>query len=124
MSEPLRLSPMSQTIAAVIPFGKRNAMSRSLLAERLGLGDRQMRRAIEVARTEGIIILNDQDGRGYYQSADEEDLGRQYRQDTDRALSILARRKQLRLILKEMGVLDKYERQGTASSAGADDERA
>ncbi len=53
-------------IKAALPVGKANAISRSALALRLGLTDRQMRRALERARGDGLIVINDCDGRGYY----------------------------------------------------------
>ena len=102
--ETLKLSPMSELLARTIPFGRDNAIRRDVLAERLGTDDRTMRRALQTARDEGVIILNAQDGRGYYQSADLKEMEAQYRQDTARALSILKRRKALRRMLKEAGV--------------------
>ena len=103
MGETLKLSPMTETIAKTIPFGRDNAMPRHVLSNVLGLNDRMMRHALQVAREEGVIILNQQDGRGYYQSSDLKELEAQYRQDTARAMSILKRRKALRDILKQMG---------------------
>lgn len=104
MNETLKLSPMSETLAKTIPYGWENAIRRDALAAKVGTSDRLVRKAIEEARAEGLIILNRQDGRGYYQSADPEELLRQYRQDTARAMAILARRKPLRDILKQIGV--------------------
>lgn len=86
-----------------IPIGKENAVSREFLRTMTGLPDRKVRQMIEASRDEGHIIINDQDGRGYYQPSDIDEIERQYWQDTRRALSILKRRKHARRILKEAG---------------------
>ena len=90
-------------LAGMIPSGRENAITRAELACRMGLNDRQMRKVVEDARAEGVIILNRQDGGGYYQTDDLDDMMRQYRQDTARALAILKRRKPLRDKLKAAG---------------------
>ena len=64
------------------------------------------REEIEQARRKGAIIINAQDGAGYYQSEDIKDIAKQYRQNERRALSILAQQKHLRKRLKAAGVLD------------------
>lgn len=94
----------TERLAALIPHGRENAISREALALAMGLTDRKTRKAIETARSDGLIILNDQDGRGYYQSDDTAEMLRQYRQDTARAMSVLKRRKPLRDKLKAAGV--------------------
>lgn len=96
-------SPMTATLANVIPYGRRNAISRLALAAKLGMSDRQMRKAVEDARNEGLIILCECNGRGYYQSNDLDEISYQYRQDTSRAMSILKRRKPMRQLLKAAG---------------------
>ena len=103
METTLALSPMSERIACTVPFGAGNAIKRDALAAQLNMSDRQMRKAIQAAREEGVIVLNMQDGHGYYQSANLGELEAQYRQDTARAMAILQRRKSLRKILKEAG---------------------
>lgn len=104
MNKPNELSEASERIAQAIPFGQQNAVTRKRLANQLGLSDRQMRLHIQQARDEGVIILNLQDGRGYYQSADVSEMTAQYWQDKARALSILKRLKAMRKILNEAGV--------------------
>ena len=94
----------TERLAAMIPWGRARAISREALATALQTSDRQMRKMIENARNEGLIVLNAQDGSGYYQSADVAELAAQYRQDTARAMAILKRRKHLRKVLKEEGV--------------------
>lgn len=87
----------------VIPYGAANAVTREELARRLGMSDRKARQCIETARRYGILIMNRQDGRGYFISDNVAEMERQYRQDTRRALSILARRKAVRKRIKELG---------------------
>lgn len=96
-------SPMTAALANVIPYGRRNAISRAALAARLGMSDRQMRKAVEDARSEGLIILCECNGRGYYQSDDLNEIQTQYVQDTNRAMAILKRRKTMRRLLKAAG---------------------
>ena len=98
-----RVSPATEMLAAAIPYGRDNAISRSMLAITMGTSDRRVRDLIEAARREGLIIINAQDGRGYYQTNDLDEIARQYRQDTARAMSILKRRKTMRRLLKEAG---------------------
>lgn len=90
-------------LSVAIGRGRENATTRAALCERMGLSDRKVRELIEQARRWGYIIINEQDGRGYYLSVDPDDMERQYRQDTNRALAILSRRKNLRRELKEAG---------------------
>lgn len=96
-------SPMTVTLASVIPCGRRNAISREALAAKLGMSDRQMRKAVEEARNEGLIILCECNGRGYYQSNDLNEIHCQYIQDTNRAMAILKRRKPMRQLLQQAG---------------------
>ena len=97
------VSPMAERLANAIPFGRRNAISREALAAKLGMSDRHMRKAIEEARNEGLIILCECNGRGYYQSDDLNEIHHQYIQDTNRAMAILKRRKTMRQLLKAAG---------------------
>ena len=92
-------------ILSLIPQGKKNAISRTELRYRAQLNDRVMRELIEQERRKGAIILNLQDGRGYYRPApdDLDDIMRQYRQNDRRAKSILVQQKYLRRTLKEAG---------------------
>lgn len=90
-------------LAGAIPFGRENAVTRRELAMRLGVSDREMRKMIEDGRAEGLIIINDCTGRGYYQTDDLAEMERQYRQDTSRAMAILKRRVPLRNALKKAG---------------------
>lgn len=53
------------TITDFIPYGRENAISRQALAQLTGMDDRQVRRMIEDARC-NVVIINLQDGKGYY----------------------------------------------------------
>lgn len=86
-----------------IPYGKSNAIQRSTLVMMLGSTDRRARKMIEEARNRGQIILNDQDGSGYYISDDLDEIERSYRIERKRALMILKRLKGMRKVLKDAG---------------------
>lgn len=92
-------------ITEYIPEGKENAVTREHLCAVTGLPDRKVREQIENARRKGSIIINAQDGAGYYISEELKDIARQYQQNERRALSILAQQKHLRKRLKAAGVL-------------------
>lgn len=93
-------------IVQFIPQGKENAVTRSYLATVLGLPDRRVRKLIQEARNNGEMILNAQDGAGYYISDDAEELKRQYRSNRNRAMSILLQQKYIRLRLREIETSD------------------
>lgn len=73
---------MNDSIARLIPFGKKNAISRKiltakcvdagLLKSRFKDADRGMRRLIAEARFAGTPILYSEDGSGYYRPTKEE----------------------------------------------------
>ena len=84
-------------IETYIPFGRENAITLTKLS------DRKVREQIEQARREGNIIINNQDGRGYYRTNDPDEIACQYRQQRRRALSILAQQKHMRRLLKAAG---------------------
>lgn len=90
-------------ICDFIPRGKENAIRRVDLARRVNLPDRTVRQMIEVARREGALIMNAQDGAGYYMSEEVGELKRQYRTNHNRAMSILVQQKHLRRKIKELG---------------------
>ena len=91
-------------ITDYIPHGKDNAIIRAELCSITNLHDRLIRELIETARRNGTIILNDQDGKGYYISDNLSDIKRQYLQNEHRAMSILVQQKFLRRKLKESGI--------------------
>lgn len=91
---------------SILPTGRANAMPRADLAAFMGTSDREARRVVEELRRDGAIIVNAQDGRGYYIPDDEDTdaVLAQIRQDEARAKSILVRTKHLRQWLRERGV--------------------
>ena len=93
-----------ELISRTVPFGRENAIKREELARALQVNDRQARHYIGIARLNGVIIANDQDGGGYFQTDKIEDIVKQYKQETSRAMTILSRRKAIRERLKEAGV--------------------
>lgn len=91
------------TLMSLLHTGADNALSRETLAAAMDMPDRTVRKLVEKARDEGCFILNNQNGRGYYLPETMDDVYRQYKQDTSRAMSILKRRKHMRRALKEVG---------------------
>ena len=90
---------MTRQIMQILADGEKH--TRVEMSSRLGVCDRVMRKAVEQARKEGHIILNDQDGTGYYQCADLQALLQYYQQERGRAMSILIGLKNIHRILKE-----------------------
>lgn len=78
-------------------------ITREELVKLTGLPDRKVRELIEQKRREGVLILNLQDGKGYFTSSDLDKLERQYKQNNSRAKSVLVQQKYLRRRLKEAG---------------------
>ena len=85
-----------------IGVGRQNAVTRAQLVERMRMPDRKVRNLIEEARREGALIVNAQDGAGYYISEDLAELNRQYHTNHSRAMSILVQQKYLRRKIKEL----------------------
>ena len=87
---------ITMLVADAVPEGKENAISRKELAEKLGVCDRTMREYLENAKLDGLVIANDQDGKGYYQPVTEEEIHRQLIQIRNRTMTQLAQMKYLR----------------------------
>lgn len=87
-----------------IPEGREHGVSREKLCELTGLGDRAMREKIKEARLKGEVIVNLQDGAGYYRTANLHDIKRQYEMNYSRAMEILVQQPYLREILEHAGV--------------------
>ena len=83
-------------VAGAVPEGKENAISREELAAKLGVSDRTMREWLESAKKDGLLIANDQDGKGYYQPVTEEEIRRQEAQMKNRIMTQLRQLKYLR----------------------------
>lgn len=94
---------MGKAIVDHIPVGRENAVTRRQLCELTGMRDRALRNAIEDARQNGEIIINAQDGRGYYRSEEPNDLAGQYVRNRNRAMAILVQQKYIRRKLKAAG---------------------
>lgn len=77
-------------ITDYIPTGQNNAVSADSLCTTLNIDRRTVRKLISAAQENGAVILNMQDGRGYFVPADDEaKLVDDYiRQESARARSI------------------------------------
>lgn len=77
-------------IAPFIPYGRKNAISRTELAIKVGVSDRAMRRMIEEDRQK-VPIINTQGGGGYYRPTtdDRSELLHFIKQNMSRASSVL-----------------------------------
>ncbi len=102
-NNPVKLKNDIEKLLTVIPYGEKNAIGRKELCRLLNVHDRYLRELIEQARRNGAIIINRQNGHGYYVSNDTSEILRQYKSDRSRALSILARCKHMRKKLIESG---------------------
>lgn len=88
-------------IVDYIPFGRENAVTRAQLRSRTGIDDRTIRDMIAAARRD-TVILNMQDGKGYFRPLPEErHLVESYaKQETARLKSIGWSLKATRQMLK------------------------
>lgn len=84
-----------------IPYGKENAIKRENLVLITKLSDRNVRELIAEARREEVII-NLQDGGGYYRPTCKAEIERYLKQETRRAKSIFYHLKSARRALKEV----------------------
>ena len=96
----MKAKKKQKPITAYIPEGREKAVTRKYLCAVTGLPDRRVRKEIEEARRCGAIIINTQDGAGYFQTDDVAEIKRQYEQNERRATAILAQQKHLRKKLK------------------------
>ena len=97
-----------------IGVGKKNAVTLLQLQWRTGENERAIRKEIARLREEGNLIINDQDGKGYFIATELEEIARQYHQDRSRFLSVAKRIKTERRILRDAGLLN--EEAGTPTS--------
>ena len=88
-------------ITDFIGTGRENAVTRSELVALLNLPDRTIRRLIQEARDRGEIIINAQDGAGYYMSDDVGEMKRQLALNNSRAMSVLKQQTHLRRKIAE-----------------------
>lgn len=89
-----------------IGVGKEHAVTLLRLVIETGEKERAVRKEIQRLREDGHLIINDQDGKGYYIATELDEIARQYHQDRSRFLSIATRLKTARRILKDAGLLD------------------
>ena len=82
--------------------GKENAITRRELVSLLNLPDRTVRRLIQEARDRGEIIINAQDGVGYYMTEDLGEMKRQLATNYSRSLSIMRQQVHLRNKIREI----------------------
>ena len=99
---------MVTNIIDLIPTGSANAISREALLDKcilfgIALNDRAMRKAIENARKESVIICLS-DGRGYFvpDKNDKDKLRHYINQEHDRSISILRNLKMANNLLSDM----------------------
>lgn len=67
-----------------IPYGKNNAISRQELVMRTGMTDRAIRRAIQLLREDGEIILSSSHGKGYWRSDEVSEIAQYIRENDSR----------------------------------------
>ena len=96
----LELTNAAAVLEGLIPYGRDNAISRAALATALGLTDRGARQLVSKARRDGMVIINAQDGKGYYRTRDANALRRQLAQTHHRALSLLAQEKHIKAAIR------------------------
>ena len=90
-------------VVNMIPHGKDHAISLNSLAAGLNMNERDVRRAIESARANGIVILNDYNGRGYYRSDDIDEIDAAYWREKRRMKHMYQATLPMRKILKAAG---------------------
>ena len=94
-------------ITEYIPYGAVNAIDRYdlLMAVRNVLGyisDREMRRMLEYSRQNGNIIINFQNGKGYFRPENKEEIEKYIRQEEARAKKIQFNLKSARKALRKL----------------------
>lgn len=95
----------------LIGKGRENAVPGARLCEMTGMTDRKVREEIETLRRQGHVIVNLQDGKGYFIPTQIEDVLKQYKQNERRAKSILAQQKKMRAILKAADLLPETKKE-------------
>ena len=91
----------------LVPEGRENAVSRSELRMLAGISDRKCRRFLQEAKEHEELIVNLQDGKGYFRPGtdDIKSIAAQYKLNQSRMISLSKQQKNLRRILKEAGAL-------------------
>ena len=91
------------TVVTAIPFGKKNAISLNSLSAGTGINERDVRRAIESARANGVVILNDYNGKGYYKSKNMDEIYEAYWREKRRMKHMYQATLPMRKLLKAAG---------------------
>ena len=92
-------------LLALIPKGKKNGISRKVLAETLRISPRDVSRLVSLARRDSIIIASGNDGY-YYPSSYSEALS-YFNSERKKAIAILQSLKTVRKDLKQNGFIGK-----------------
>lgn len=101
-----KYSHTTTKLLSILGIGKEHAVKREDLALLMEMSDAEMRKAVCLARLEGVCINNDQDGDGYYLAHTIEELRRQYQQTERRAKILFA---QLRGIRVQIATIEDAE---------------
>ena len=99
----INMEIMADNLAKHLLHGHEMAKTRYQLCHELGVNDRALRKLIEVARSRGHMICNDQDGWGYYLGIEREEINRQYKREHARMVKIWNGMRPMYEKLKEWG---------------------
>lgn len=95
-------STFYDAVFALIPKGKKEAVSMHTLASILGIDDRQCRKLVQKMREAGYLIIGDV--HGYYQPVNNDDAYRWQQQVHRRAMTALSSLKAVNRLLKGNGI--------------------
>lgn len=79
------LTDMHEFLYSVIGTGRENAQSKSMLQIKTGYDERIIRKLIEELSTNGLVVCNLQDGKGYYKPDTLEDYDTVIKIESSRA---------------------------------------
>lgn len=82
-----QLDEQARALVRHLHVGHEFAKTRSELCYEMNIGDRALRRLVELARSNGAMICNDGDGCGYYLADLDADIVAQYRREKDRMVN-------------------------------------
>lgn len=98
------------TVKEVIQQGKNNALTNKQIMALTGIShERAVRGEVEKLRANGDVIINLQDGRGYFRPEAPEDFIAQYKLNASRAGAILSQQKHIKQAMREYGISIKEE---------------
>lgn len=94
---------IKEQLLNIIGKGHSNAIPRNELAYRLNISDTDMRQTIATINLEGnTVIINAEDGRGYYIPETPEDIDIALRKNGSRIKKLLAKEECLQAVKKQM----------------------